>query len=191
MDGWAVLTALKANPVTADIPVVMLTIVDDRNMGFALGAAEYFTKPIDWKRLAGVLQKHRHTDGPHTVLIIEDDPHTRDMLRRGMERDGWTTMTAENGRRGLERLTESIPSLILLDLMMPEMDGFEFMQEFRKRDDCRMVPVIVITAMDLTAADHARLNGEVSRIIQKNAAGTEQLLSEVRSLLAQSANWHI
>jgi DNA-binding response OmpR family regulator len=191
MDGWAVLTALKADPDTAGIPVVMMTIVDDRNLGFALGADDYLTKPIDWQRLAGVLHKHRRPDGPQSVLVVEDDANTRDMLRRGMEKDGWTTVEAENGRIGLERLAGGIPSLILLDLMMPEMDGFEFMQELRKREDCRTVPVIVITAMDLTAADHERLNGEVARILQKSPAGTEQLLTEVRSLLARHADWHI
>jgi signal transduction histidine kinase/CheY-like chemotaxis protein/ligand-binding sensor domain-containing protein len=191
MDGWAVLTALKADPATAEIPVVMLTIVDDKHMGFALGAADYFTKPIDWPRLSALLQKHRRTDGPHTVLIVEDHADTRDMLRRGMEKDGWTTVTAEHGRHGLARLADSIPSLILLDLMMPEMDGFEFMQELRKRGDCRHIPVIVITAMDLSAADLARLNGQVARIIQKSPSGTDQLLTEVRSLLAHHGEWHI
>ena len=183
MDGWAVLTALKADPATAGIPVVMMTIVDDKNMGFALGAADYLTKPIDWPRLAGVLKKHRRASTAQTVLLVEDDLNTRDLLRRSMEKDGWSVMEAENGRIGLERLTEGIPALILLDLMMPEMDGFGFMQELRKREDCRGVPVIVITAKDLTEDDRRRLNGEVARILQKGATSTDDLLSEIRSLI--------
>ncbi len=183
MDGWAVLTALKADPGTADIPVIMMTIVDDKNMGFALGAADYLTKPIDWPRLSAALKKHRRSAGPHTVLVVEDDPNTRDMLRRGMAKEGWIVVEAENGRIGLERLAEGIPALILLDLMMPEMDGFGFMQELRTRPDARDIPVIVITAKDLTDEDRRRLNGEVARILQKGATSSDDLLAEIRSLL--------
>ena len=183
MDGWAVLTALKADPDTADIPVIMLTIVDDKNMGFALGAADYFTKPIDWQRLAGALKKHRRSSAAQTVLLVEDDSNTRDMLRRSMEKEGWSVTEAENGRIGLERLTESIPALILLDLMMPEMDGFTFMEELRRRSDAKQIPIIVITAKDLTEDDRRRLNGEVARILQKGETSTDDLLVEIRSLI--------
>jgi CheY-like chemotaxis protein len=179
-----VLTALKADPDLAAIPVIIMTIVDDKNMAFALGAADYFTKPIDWQRLSGALKKHRCSTAAPTVLVVEDDPATRDMLRRSMEREGWTVREAENGRLGLERLTEGIPSLIVLDLMMPEMDGFDFMGNLRKRHDGRLVPVIVITAKDLTEEDHRRLNGEVARILEKGVTSAEELLAEVRLLLA-------
>ena len=102
------------------------------------------------------------------MLIVEDDANTREMLRRSVEKEGWTVREAENGRIGLERLDEEIPAIILLDLMMPEMDGFTFMEELRQRPHAP-VPVIVITAKDLTAEDHQRLNGEVARILQKAA----------------------
>jgi DNA-binding response OmpR family regulator len=187
MDGWAVLTALKADPETAGIPVVMLTIVDDKNMGFALGAVDYFTKPIDWHRLSAALKKHRRSTDSQTVLIVEDDANTREMLRRSVEKEGWSVREAENGRIGLKRLNELIPAIILLDLMMPEMDGFTFMEELRERADCAAVPVIVITAKDLTAEDHQRLNGGVSRIIQKGETSAEQLLAEVHALLSSQA----
>jgi DNA-binding response OmpR family regulator len=97
MDGWAVLTALKADPETAGIPVVMLTIVDDKNMGFALGAADYFTKPIDWQRLSAALKKHP-SHARQSALVVEDDATTREMMRRTLEKDGWTVVEAENGR---------------------------------------------------------------------------------------------
>ena len=183
MDGWAVLTALKADAETADIPVVMLTIVDDKNMGFALGAADYFTKPIDWHRLSAALKKHRRSASAQTVLVVEDDAATREMFRRTLEKDGWKVIEAENGRFGIERVADEVPAIILLDLMMPEMDGFTFMQQLRARPDCRDIPVIVITAKDLTPEDHKRLNGEVERIMQKGATGAEQLLAEVRAIL--------
>ncbi len=191
MDGWAVLTALKADPATAEIPVVMLTIVDDKNMGFALGAADYFTKPIDWKRLGAVIQKYRKPAASQTVLLVEDDERTREMLRRTLQKEGWQVREAANGRLGLEQLSQGVPGLILLDLMMPEVDGFGFMQELRKRPDCAQVPVIVITAKDLTEEDRRRLSGEVARILGKDSTSREQLVAEVRQLLTQQVEFHI
>ena len=160
----------------------MLTIVDDKNMGLALGAADYFTKPIDWKRLGAVIQKYRQPAASQTVLLVEDDERTREMLRRTLQKEGWQIREAANGRLGVEQLAHGAPGLILLDLMMPEMDGFAFMQELRKRSDCRDVPVIVITAKDITDEDRKRLNGQVSRIIQKDSMSLEALLMEIKGL---------
>ena len=184
LDGWSVLTALKADPATADIPVVMLTILDDKQMGFALGAADYFTKPIDFSRLHGVLENYRKPADQQTVLVVEDDAAMRDMLRRTLEKDGWQVAEAENGRVGLERLDGSVPALILLDLMMPEMDGFEFMEALCQRKDDQRIPVIVITAKDLTEEDRRRLNGGVERILQKGATSPAEVLELVRTLMA-------
>jgi signal transduction histidine kinase/CheY-like chemotaxis protein len=181
MDGWAVLAALKADPAVADIPVIMLTIVDDRNLGYALGAAEYLTKPVDRERLVAVLKKYRR-DLP--VLVVDDDPVLRELLGRTLATAGYTVVEAENGRVALERLREVSPSVILLDLMMPEMDGFEFLVALRDHDAWREIPVVVITARDLSAEDRARLNGRVERILQKGAYGREALLTEVRALVA-------
>ena len=134
MDGWAVLSALKADPDLADIPVVMLTIVDDKNLGYALGAADYLTKPIDRERLVTVLRQHRR-DRP--VLVVDDDAEVRRLLRRMLEPEGYTVVEAENGRAALGHLRDVSPSVILLDLMMPEMDGFEFVAEFRRHEAWR------------------------------------------------------
>jgi signal transduction histidine kinase/DNA-binding response OmpR family regulator/ligand-binding sensor domain-containing protein len=191
MDGWSVLTALKADETTADIPVIMLTIVDDKQMGFALGAADYFTKPIDFQRLHQVLEKYRQPAGQQTILMVEDDASTRDMLRRTLEKDGWQVAEAQNGKVGLEKLDGSIPALILLDLMMPEMDGFEFMDALRRRRDIKRIPVIVITAKDLTEEDHRRLNGGVERIIQKGASSQSEVLELVRALLTGKTDFEV
>jgi hypothetical protein len=184
LDGWAVLSALKADADLADIPVIMLTIVDDRNLGYALGAAEYLTKPIDRERLLAVLRRYRH-DLP--VLVVDDDAELRELVRRLLEREGYTVVEAENGRAALARVEEAAPGLIVLDLMMPEMDGFEFLTELRGHESRRAIPVIVVTAKDLTAEDHRRLNGSVERILQKGAYSREALLGEVRDLVAASA----
>ncbi len=181
MDGWAVLSALKADPDTAEIPVVMLTIVDDKNLGYALGASDYLTKPIDRERLVTVLKQHRR-DRP--VLVVDDDAEVRQLLRRMLEPEGYTVTEADNGRTALGHLRDVAPGVILLDLMMPEMDGFEFVAEFRRHEAWRAIPIIVITAKDLTREDRERLNGYVQKILQKGAHGRDELLAEVRELVA-------
>jgi CheY-like chemotaxis protein len=183
MDGWAVLSALKADPDVAGIPVIMLTIVDDRNLGYALGASDYLTKPIDRERLVTVLKQHRR-DRP--VLVVDDDAEVRQLLRRMLESEGFAVVEAENGRVALERLRGESPSLILLDLMMPEMDGFEFVDEIRRHEGWRAIPVVVITARDLSRDDRERLNGHVEKILQKGTYDRDQLLAEVRELVASS-----
>jgi signal transduction histidine kinase/CheY-like chemotaxis protein len=131
MDGWTVLRALKAEPLTASIPVVIVSMLDDRDIGFALGAADYLTKPFDRERLVSALRRFRDGSMPRPVLVVEDDPGTRDVIRRALERDGWIVSEAENGRAALENLTRQTPDIVLLDLMMPEMDGFDFVAESR------------------------------------------------------------
>ena len=158
----------------------MVTIVDDRNLGFSLGAVDYVTKPIDWQRMRRVLAKHRpeHPDGD--ILIVEDDANTRDMLRRQLQKDGRVVREAGNGRLALEELKTSLPSLILLDLMMPEMDGFEFMEAIRDHEEWRNIPVIVVTAKELTEEDHQRLNGRVVVILEKSKHDTAELIAEIK-----------
>jgi len=183
MDGWAVLSALKADSEVADIPVIMLTIVDDKNLGYALGASDYLTKPIDRERLVTVLKQHRR-DRP--VLVVDDDAEVRQLLRRMLESEGYAVVEAENGRVALERLRGETPSLILLDLMMPEMDGFEFVAELRRHEGWRAIPIVVITARDLSRDDRERLNGHVEKILQKGTYDRDELLAEVRELVASS-----
>jgi DNA-binding response OmpR family regulator len=184
MDGWAVLAALKADPQLAPIPVIMMTIVDDRNLGFALGAADYFTKPIDWNRLSIVLRKLRRTATDGHLLVVEDEAATRELLQRNLERDGWSVALAANGRVALDALAARPPEIILLDLLMPEMDGFEFLDELRRRPEWHNIPVVVITSKDLTAEDRRRLNGGVARIIQKGTLSLDELVAAVRALVA-------
>ena len=184
MDGWAVLAELKSDPELSEIPVIMLTIVDDQNMGYSLGATEYLTKPIDRDRLAAILKRHMGEEHSRSVLIVEDDTDTREVTRRTLEVGGWSVVEAENGRVGLERLAKSRPGVILLDLMMPEMDGFEFVGELRKNADWKSIPVVVVTAKDLTLEDRMRLNGQVGLILQKGSYSREELLRETTALVA-------
>jgi len=186
MSGWDVLEALKTDPELAHIPVVMVTMIDDKNKGFALGASDYLTKPIDRNRLIATLKKYQCEPDtpPCTVLVIEDDLTTREMMRRMLEKESWWVVEANNGYSALACLAETQPQLILLDLMMPEMDGFEFITILRTKEEWRSIPVVVLTAQDLSAEDRLRLSNSVERIIQKGGYTREELLAEVRHLIA-------
>jgi PAS domain S-box-containing protein len=186
MDGWAVLNQLKADPLTADIPVVVLTVIDDRNLGFALGASDYLNKPIDRERLSAVLRRVRADERSGAALVVEDDPATREMLRRMLEKDGWKVVEAANGKIALQCILEAEPSVVLLDLMMPEMDGFAFVEEVRKHIEWRAIPVVVLTAKTLTEADRARLQG-VARVFHKGEQPGGDVLAEVRRLVEARA----
>jgi CheY-like chemotaxis protein len=181
MDGWAVLKTLKSDPKVAEIPVVLITMVDGRDMGKTLGAADYLPKPIDRERLSAVLRKYKCTTPPCPVLLVEDDEATRELVRRTLSAGGWTVREAANGREALTMIERSRPDLVLLDLMMPEMDGFEFLEQLRARPEWRSIPVVVVTAKDLTTEDRERLNGRVRSIVQKTPHTHEDLARELRS----------
>ncbi len=187
MDGWAVLAALKQDTKLATIPVVMLTIVDEKSLGFALGAADYLTKPIDRKRLDEVLERYRIGPDNGVVLMVEDDAPTRKMTRHSLQKSGVNVVEAHNGEEALARLATLTPQLILLDLMMPVMDGFQFLAQLRQDPQWRSIPVVILTAKELDAHDRALLNGNVERILQKGALGRDALLAEVHALLAPLA----
>jgi signal transduction histidine kinase/CheY-like chemotaxis protein/HAMP domain-containing protein len=183
MDGWAVLTSLKADPETLDIPVIMLSIVDDQDFGYSLGVADYLTKPVDRDRLLATITRYQQGASAAPVLVVEDDPGTRQMFVRMLEKEGWNALEAENGRVALQKMEHTKPGLIMLDLMMPEMDGFEFIIEIRKQEAWRQIPVLVITAKELSSEDHMRLTGYVQKILQKGAYKKGELLGDVRDLV--------
>ena len=166
-DGWAVLGALKANPELCDIPVIMVTVAPDRGIGLSLGAAEVMTKPVDRAELMSLLRNLLSRDGP--ILLVEDDLATRETVRNAIEKMGLTVAEVTNGRLALSWLAENpTPALILLDLMMPEMDGFEFLDKFNSHVKWRHVPVVVITAKQLTAAERGLL--AVRTVIEKGGS---------------------
>ncbi len=185
MDGWAVITALKADPETAHIPVVMLTMVRDKNLGYALGAVEYLTKPVDRDQLVAALKRYECHVGGCDILVIEDDDMTREMISRMLTKEGWKVTQAENGRVGLGVVANNKPDMILLDLTMPEMDGFEFLEHLRKSDIGRSIPVMVVTALDLDAEMRGMLSDQVQHILQKGAYSRDDLLKEVRDTVTK------
>jgi signal transduction histidine kinase/DNA-binding response OmpR family regulator len=186
LDGWSVLNALKREPATAEIPVVIVSIVDNRDFGMVLGATDYLVKPIDHERLKSALRSLdglRGTGEEGLVLIVDDDAALRDVLSSLLAEDGWRVATAADGEAALSAVEQEKPTAVVLDLMMPRVDGFEVLQRLRTRATTREVPVIVVTAKELTDEDRARLALSAQRVILKQAAPLEDLREEIRGIL--------
>jgi len=187
MDGWSALKEFKADATLRDIPVIMVSVLNERGMAIPLGAADYVTKPVDRQRLAEILREHCADDmRSASILVVEDDTATRELLCHSLTGMGYAAFAAVNGRSGLDWLAgHPAPSLILLDLMMPEMDGFEFLRELRKQPAFFDLPVIVVTAKELTPDDVRILSGQTERIIPKDQSYLTELATAVRGRLAR------
>jgi signal transduction histidine kinase/CheY-like chemotaxis protein len=184
MDGWAVLRQLKSDPALEAIPVAMVTVVDDERMAFSLGASEYLTKPVDRARL--VEMAGAFTSGVQShALVVEDDDASRQVVVRALTSAGWKVTEAADGQAGLDRVAEHCPDLILLDLMMPVMHGFEFMERLRENEATRDVPVVVLTAKELSVKEREFLAAHAQRVVQKGGGGVSALLPLVRRAVAE------
>ncbi|ALG66795.1 response regulator [Beggiatoa leptomitoformis] len=190
LDGWNVLSALKNDPLLAEIPVFMISMEDEQPKGIALGATDYLMKPVGRQQLSSILQKYHIGAGTHSVMIVEDEITTRERMAEMLKQEGWRVYKAENGRVALEQLAYKKPNLILLDLLMPEMDGFEFISYFREKIEWRDIPVVVLTATKLSAEDQANLNGYVETIIKKESYGGDVLLDQIHTLLSNTKSPH-
>jgi signal transduction histidine kinase/CheY-like chemotaxis protein len=186
MDGWSVLSALKADPQLAQIPVVMMSLLENRALGQALGAAASLSKPLQRAELGSLLATIRAgaSQGPAHLLVVEDQPTNAELLRRVLEREGWMVDCVANGREALAAVAQVRPALILLDLMMPEMDGLEFLEQLRRNPVAAAIPVIVITAKELTPQDRQRLHGRVSEVIAKGTFNAVTLAEQINAILA-------
>lgn len=179
MDGWSVLAALKSDPVTANIPVIMVSFVADAALSASLGAAEAVPKPVDWTRLRAILNRFRVEDGD--VLVVDDDADMRHRLRTVLERNGWAVREAGNGCEALDQVKLGVPRLVLLDLTMPVMDGFAFLDRLRGLPGSADVPVVVLSARDVTAEECDRLSG-ADRVLRKGDASLQDIAMELRQL---------
>lgn len=192
-DGWTVLNELRSHPNTQNIPVIVMSMSNNQAMGVALGADAFIEKPINRTRLLDLVQAHssaaQKSPEETQILLVEDAADIRDMLRRTLQKERFVVIEAENGRQAITQLQQSDvnPSLILLDLMMPEMDGFQVVEQLRENPAWASIPVIVVTAKELTAQERIRLSGGVQRILQKGILSREQLLAEV----SQLARWYV
>ena len=185
LDGWSVLHAIRSDPELAEIPVVMVSVVNEQGLGYALGATDYLVKPIEWDRLKAIMDRFHHTEGQADVLLVDDDADARERLRTMLERDGWSVMEASDGREALARVAARLPALILLDLMMPIMNGFDFLAALRARPACRDIPVVVLTAKDVTASERARLERQADEVLIKGTISLSELAHDLREVLAR------
>jgi CheY-like chemotaxis protein len=182
LDGWSVLAALRQDAELAEIPVIMVTILDEQRRAASLGAAGYLTKPIDRERLTRMIGRFRAPARPTRVLLVEDDADQRERARGWLEGQQWIVQEAADGREALARLQADKPDVILLDLMMPEMDGFAVVAALQKEPRWRDIPVIVITARDLDAKDRERLNSGVQSVLVKETFRPAELVERIRRL---------
>jgi signal transduction histidine kinase/DNA-binding response OmpR family regulator len=187
MDGWAVLKVLKASAVLREVPVIMLTMVDAPERGFTLGASDYVTKPVNRRRLSKILKRYSCSTPQCPILVVEDDSGTRASMRRMLEKEGCRVTEAENGEIALASLEQDRPSLIFLDLIMPVMDGYDFTEKMRLHPEWCTIPIVVVTAAELTRAERRRLNGYVETILHKEGHSKEELLRQVRKALDDNA----
>lgn len=186
LDGWSVLNTLKADPSTASIPVVMVSFVADASLSAALGAADAVPKPVDWPRLKAVMERFRSQGGD--VLVVDDDAGMRERLRSVLERNGWTVTEAGNGAEALDKVTHAPPHLILLDLTMPVMDGFSFLHRLRETPGCADIPVVVLSARDITRNEREQLTG-ADRILRKGETSMRDLAAELHNLQEGQERW--
>jgi signal transduction histidine kinase/DNA-binding response OmpR family regulator/HAMP domain-containing protein len=178
-DGWSVLREIKSDRALRDIPVILATVVADREMGLAFGAAGHLVKPIDPHQLVEMLNAVAGT-GQHDVLIVDDDPATRELFRRVLAREGWRVREAIDGQRGLAELEAGRPTVMVLDLMMPNMDGFALLRAIQDRTDLVDIPVVVVTSKDLTRDELAWLNMRASEVVRKGTKGRADLIAALK-----------
>jgi CheY-like chemotaxis protein len=186
MDGWAVLSQLKADPDTAEIPVIMETIVHEKGLAFSLGAEDYLTKPIRWPRLKRVLDRFRSTP-PARALVVDDDGSTYQLVADLLESEGWQIVQARDSTSVYERLAESRPALMLVDLSMSALNGFALIQSLRRMAQWRDLPVIALSGDELTAEERSRIEGYVQQIIDTGSDAPEALLDVLRRIPSLAA----
>ena len=187
VDGWDVLARAKADPVLREIPIVVVSMMDERGRGFALGATDFLLKPIDAATLLGTLRRVIQTIGgsgvdPVTLLAVDDDPMALELLRASLEPAGFTVLTAGDGAEGLEMARLAQPDLIVLDLMMPELDGFAMVEALRADARTATIPIIVLTSKTMTSDEKAVLNGRISHLARKGDFNRSEFLALVRGL---------
>jgi CheY-like chemotaxis protein len=190
MDGWEFMRRLKAIPNLADTPVVIITVSDDLNRGLALGARRVLQKPFVREELLAALAglvDARPNGEPARVLVVDDNVQAVELVATALEAEGCRVMRAYGGAEAIEAARSALPDLVILDLMMPEVSGFEVARALRDSEQTARIPILVLTAKDLTAEDHARLNGDVSAIREKASFSTSELLAELRRALPKRA----
>ncbi len=186
LDGWSVLTALKADPALTKIPVIMMTFIQDQNLGYTLGASDYLTKPVDRQQLGELLKRYTGQSHYGEILLVDDDNTTRLLMREQLEASGYRVREAPNGLAALEYMDVFLPNVIILDLLMPAMNGFEFLHNLQQKPQCKNIPVIVTTAKDLSSEERDSLTSNVQKVFCKGVGDRQTLLADVRQFLSEA-----
>ena len=188
LDGWEVMTKLKSDEATSAIPIIVVSVIDNPELGIALGAMDYFVKPVDGRELVRRLNRFnfKRTLGKEEVrvLIVDDEMPNREWLNRTLAPAGFTVLSASGGREAIEMAKSEKPDLVLLDLMMPEVTGFDVVEELRSHEDTREMPIMVLTAMNLSEADKRHLNGRVSDILSRGSVGASDIVELLKRVVA-------
>src|SRR5438094_796611 len=190
IDGWEVITRLKSDEATSGIPIVVVSVVDNPELGMSLGAIDYFVKPVDGRDLVQRLNQYHveHSPGREKeqirVLVVDDEPANRNWLAKTLEPEGFTVVPASGGREAIELAKSIKPDFVLLDLMMPEVTGFDVVEALRADEATRDVPIMVVTATNLTEADRRLLNGRVSQILSRGAVANSDIVGLLRRVVA-------
>ncbi len=184
-NGWEVLHDLKANTITAGIPVVIMSSVDNKSLGFSLGATDYLVKPVNREGLFDTLARLAIGPGSGYILVVDDDHESATVVKEALEVKNFTVAVAHNGRQALQTIKQQVPRLIVLDLMMPVMDGFELLSHLRSEPVTKDIPIVILTAKDLTQQERAALDGKVQALFQKGQVSLEQLINDVQNAIAR------
>src|SRR4029077_733061 len=179
------LVALRKQPETAHIPIIILSIIDQKQVGFALGATDYLVKPIRKPLLLETVCKYvpRYTDDDSAILLVDDDVRTLEMLAETLRSVGYETQSVQTGERALEVLSSKLVGAVLLDLLMPGMDGFQVIRHIRERDALRNLPIFVMTGKNLDTREMALLSRETQAFFSKSGPWQEQLIAEIDKVL--------
>jgi CheY-like chemotaxis protein len=187
MDGWEILRRLQGDEVTSPIPAIVVSVVDNPELGAALGALDYFVKPLDAKELVKQLSKinlKRVADGGRTcVLVVDDEPANRDWLKRVLEPAGFDVTLASTAREGIEVAKADKPDIVMLDLLMPDVDGFAVVDALSDDQETREIPIVVLTAKHLTNRDIGELSGRVSTVLKRESTGAIDLIGHLQVIL--------
>jgi len=186
-DGWSVLQELKSNPETRDVPIIICSVLGDEDKGLSMGVADYLRKPISEKLLLDALDNIGDEGNGGYVLVVDDNPDDRKLLRRILERAQYHVVGASGGAEAIDRITEELPSLVVLDLMMPDVDGFAVLEHLKRDRATRGIPVVVVTAKELAEEDRARLQQRTEALLQKGLFDQQQLLTDVTTALDRIA----
>jgi CheY-like chemotaxis protein len=181
-DGWQVLRELKSNNATKDIPVIIHSVVDNKPLAMSLGAADVITKPTEPNRLLSLVKRYCRTADQY-ILIVDDHEDFALAFKALLTQDGFNVRVATGGQEALDILQKSIPALILLDLVMPGMDGFEVVQQLQENEKWKQIPVVILTGKEVTQEDQKRLESHITQFLKKDAFSTSEISKAIKRIL--------